>query len=123
MHAPLAHPGSRALLIGANASRALESAHTPAENVPADAPSFFLCHAEDDATVPVGNTIELRAAVRARGIATETHLFTEGGHGFGLRGVVGKPARVWPDPFLTWSRTRGFCSREGELFGAPLVSG
>src|SRR3546814_3387979 len=42
MHAPLAHPGSRALLIGANASRALESAHTPAENVPADAPSFFL---------------------------------------------------------------------------------
>src|SRR3546814_12260400 len=27
MHAPLAHPGSRALLIGANASRALESAH------------------------------------------------------------------------------------------------
>src|SRR3546814_9847962 len=71
MHAPLAHPGSRALLIGANASRALESAHTPAEKVPADAQSFFLCHAEDDATVPVGNTIELRAAVRARGMATE----------------------------------------------------
>src|SRR3546814_1593874 len=54
MHAPLAHPGSRALLIGANAPRSLESAHTPAEHVPADAPSFFLCHAEHDAHVPVG---------------------------------------------------------------------
>ncbi|HVI99984.1 MAG TPA: alpha/beta hydrolase [Sphingomonas sp.] len=108
MHAPLAHAGSRALLIGANASRALESAHTPAENIPADAPPFFLCHAEDDPVVPVGNTIELRAALRARGIVTETHLFTEGGHGFGLRGVVGKPAGVWPDLFLAWSRTRGF---------------
>ncbi|RIA44575.1 acetyl esterase/lipase [Hephaestia caeni] len=109
MHAPLAHPGSRDLLIGANASRALESAHTPAENVPADAPPFFLCHAEDDATVPVGNTIELRAAVRARGIVAETHLFTEGGHGFGLRSVVGKPAGAWPDLFLAWGRMRGFC--------------
>src|SRR3546814_19035084 len=52
MHAPLAHPGSRALLIGANASRALESSHTPAENVPPDAPSLFLCHAEADAPDP-----------------------------------------------------------------------
>src|SRR3546814_9070950 len=101
MHAPLAHPGSRALLIGANASRALESANTPAENVPANAPSFFLCHAEDDATVPVGNTIELRAAVRARGIVTETHRFTEGGQGFGLRGVVGKTARLCAGLFLS----------------------
>src|SRR3546814_20971015 len=97
MHAPLAHPGSRALLIRANASRALESAHTPAENVPADAPSFFLCHAEDEATVPVGNTIELRAAVRASGIATRTHLFTEGSTGFGLGGAVGNPGPAGPD--------------------------
>jgi acetyl esterase/lipase len=108
MHAPLAHPRSRELLIGADATRALESAHSPAKNVPADAPPFFLCHAEDDPAVPVGNTLELRAALRARDITAETHLFAEGGHGFGLRGVVGKPAGVWPDLFLAWSRTQGF---------------
>src|SRR3546814_14745876 len=83
MHAPLAHPGSRALLIGANASLALESAHTPAENVPAHAPSFVLSHDEHHATVPSGTTLALPTAWPARGSETEHQQVTEGGHGFG----------------------------------------
>ena len=48
MTLPVAHAGSRALLIGENASPELERAHSPANNVPDNAPPVFLVHAEDD---------------------------------------------------------------------------
>ncbi len=107
MTAPLAHAGSRALLIGTNAGPELERAHSPQHNVPADAPAFFLVHAEDDDVVPVGNTLEFRAALRARDIPVEMHLFTQGGHGFGLRGAIGKPVEAWPGLFVSWSQSMG----------------
>lgn len=107
MTAPLAHAGSRALLIGKDASPELERAHNPAANMPADAPPHFLCHAEDDGVVPVGNTLILREALVARGITTETHLFPTGGHGFGLRYVAGTPTAIWPELFLAFAKARG----------------
>ena len=57
--------------------------------------------------MPIENTLQFRAALRAQDVATETHLFTHGGHGFGIRRVVGKPAGAWPDLFVTWSRAMG----------------
>jgi acetyl esterase/lipase len=107
MTAPLAHPGSRALLLGANASPALERAHSPASNVTKATPPCFLVHAEDDMTVPVDNSLEMRAALKAAAVPVETHLFTNGGHGFGLRRAMGKPAEAWPELFAAWARTQG----------------
>ena len=107
MDAAIAHPGSRELLIGPRPTAALEAAHSPERNVPADAPPCFLLHAEDDDVVPVENTLRLRAALKAKGIAVETHLFANGGHGFGLRKAVGKPVEAWPDLWRAWARTTG----------------
>lgn len=107
MTAPLAHPGSRELLIGADAAPALERRHTPAANVTRDTPPCFLLHAEDDGSVPVENSIEFRAALKRAGVAVETHLFALGGHGFGLRGTVGKPVAIWPELFHAWARAQG----------------
>lgn len=107
MTAPDAHPGSRTLLVGKNAASALEAAHSPHCNVPANAPPFFLVHAEDDDAVPVNNTLLLRAALKAQNVRVETHLFEFGGHGFGLRKAIGKPAEVWPDLWRAWARTTG----------------
>jgi dipeptidyl aminopeptidase/acylaminoacyl peptidase len=76
--------------------------------VPDDAPPHFLLHAEDDGAVPVANTLELRAALQARSIPVQTHLFAEGGHGFGLRQASGKPVEVWPDLFLRWGQSVGW---------------
>ncbi|MBB4153390.1 acetyl esterase/lipase [Sphingomonas jinjuensis] len=103
MSAPLAHPGSRALLVGAEASAAVERAHSNAANVTARTPPIFMAHAEDDATVPVDNTLEMRAACKRVGVPVETHLFTTGGHGFGLRRAAGKPVAIWPDLFVNWA--------------------
>lgn len=107
MTAPDAHAGSRELLVGKSASPALEAAHSPHRNVPNDAPPFFLLHAEDDDAVPVNNTLLLRAALKAKQIRVETHLFEHGGHGFGLRKAIGKPVEVWPELWRAWARTTG----------------
>lgn len=108
MSLPLAHPGSRALLIGADATPALERAHSTAANVTATTPPIFLVHAEDDDVVSVANTLEMRAACRRAGVSVETHLFANGGHGFGLRRAIGKPVAAWPMLFVEWARSQGF---------------
>jgi acetyl esterase/lipase len=107
MSAPNAHAGSRRSLLGEDPSPALERAHSPHLHVPADAPPTFLLHAEDDASVPVANTLLMRDALRARGVPTEAHLFPDGGHGFGLRLARGKSVEHWPDLFFAWGRYRG----------------
>ncbi|MFV0624370.1 alpha/beta hydrolase [Sphingomonas sp. ac-8] len=107
MRLPLAHPGSRTLLLGDAPTPALEAAHSPQDHVGAATPPCFLMHAEDDDVVPVDNTLAFRAALRRAGVPVETHLFAQGGHGFGLRGVAGKPAAVWPELFVRWADTHG----------------
>lgn len=108
MRAPLAHAGSRTLLLGKNASPALEDAHSPNLYVRPNGPPCFLVAAEDDDSVPVENTLLFRAALKAAKVPVETHLFTKGGHGFGLRRVSGMPAEIWPELFLNWATTQGF---------------
>ena len=107
MRLPFAHPGSRDLLLGPNPTPALEAVHSPEDQVTPATPPTFLVHAEDDPTVPVENSLRLRAALKAKGVPVETHLFTHGGHGFGLRRAMGKPAERWPELFLSWARTQG----------------
>ena len=108
MDAGVAHAGSRELLLGPDPSPELEALHSPDRNVPADAPPFFLLHAEDDDAVPVENTLLLRAALKTKSIPVETHLFEHGGHGFGLRKAIGKPVEVWPDLWRAWAQAKEF---------------
>jgi acetyl esterase/lipase len=108
MALPLAHPGSRTLLLGPSPTSALEQAHSTASNVTPATPPCFLLHAEDDRTVPVDNTLAFRAAAIKAGVAVETHLFATGGHGFGMSRAVGKPVALWPTLFAEWSHAQGF---------------
>ncbi len=108
MSTPHAHAGSRTNMLGANPTPELERAYSPNFNVPANAPPHFILHAEDDDVVPVENALLLREALRAKKIPVETHLFTHGGHGFGLRKAIGKPVEAWPELFLSWTTTQGF---------------
>lgn len=108
MRLPVAHPGSREQLIGKDATPEMERTHSPYLNVPDNAPPTFLVHAEDDDVVPVENSLLFRSALRAKKVPVETHLFTHGGHGFGLRRAIGKPAEAWPDLFMAWGRTQGW---------------
>jgi acetyl esterase/lipase len=107
MDPAIAHLGSRQLLLGAAPTAQQDIGYSPDRAVPADAPPHFLLHAEDDDVVSVENTLRLRAALKAKQIPVETHLFAHGGHGFGLRKAIGKPVELWPDLWRAWARTTG----------------
>ncbi|HEX8568635.1 MAG TPA: alpha/beta hydrolase [Caulobacteraceae bacterium] len=113
MSGPAVHAGSRGALIGANAPQALADAYSPNTTVGVDTPPTFLLHACDDASVPVENALAMAEALRRAKIPLETHLFEEGGHGFGLRLAEGKPVYVWPQLFLRWAERRGLLQEKG----------
>jgi acetyl esterase/lipase len=105
---PLAHKGSRDEMFGANPSAQQIANYSLENRVTADFPATFLVHAIDDASVPVENSLNLLAALRAKQITAECHLFQEGGHGFGIRLAEGKPCRAWPDLVLAWGKRNGW---------------
>lgn len=107
MRAGAAHPGSRERLLGPDPSPAREAAYSMETRVRADAPPVFLLHAADDPAVPVANTLDLHAALRRANVAAEMHIFEEGGHGFGLRGLTGNPVAAWPSLFHAWGVRKG----------------
>jgi acetyl esterase/lipase len=106
MTLPTAHAGSRKNLVGESASAELERAHSPHLHIGRDAPPAFLLHAEDDPSVPVENSLLLRAALLAAKVPVETHLFPDGGHGFGLRLSRGKSVEGWQEIFWAWGVKR-----------------
>jgi acetyl esterase/lipase len=108
MQPPAVHSGSRTQLLGHSPSPERLTLATPSLTVAADTPPTLILHAVDDASVPVENATAMFAALRAAKVPAEMHLFQEGGHGFGLRGIAGKPVAAWPDLMLAWANRHGF---------------
>lgn len=106
MEGAFLHGGSRTQLLGADPSPQRMRAFSLDQDVGAQTPPVFLAHALDDKVVPPENSLAMLAALRARGIAAECHLFENGGHGFGLVTPPAAPA-PWPDLFLTFARRHG----------------
>jgi len=110
---PGAHPGSLEKLLGPNPTPAAIAAYSCDRHVRADGPPSFLCLAMDDDVVPpLENGITMFNALHAAKVAVEMHLFQQGGHGFSIRGAIGKPCAAWPDLFLTWAATQGYTPRQ-----------
>lgn len=101
------HGGSRQQLLGAHPTPEQIALYSPERQIGADLPPVFLLHAADDKAVPVENSLMMFSALKARAIPTEMHIFEEGGHGFGLRFVTGKPVAAWPGLFETFAKRHG----------------
>ena len=73
---------------------------------PKDAPPAFLCVAADDKG-PTGTAVELFQKLREAGVSAELHIFSKGGHGFGMRD---RPLAItgWPSRFHEWMADQGF---------------
>lgn len=108
MTTPHLHQGSRDHLLGSDPSPELIAAWSLENLVTGDMPPTWLLHAMDDEAVPPENSLMLQAALRAAGVPHEAHYFQEGGHGFGVRLIQGRPAAVWPDLVLAWGRRNGW---------------
>jgi acetyl esterase/lipase len=87
---------------------------TPEEIVvPEDAPPIFLVHADDDKVVTASeNSVRLYEAWKKRGLSAELHVYSNGGHGFGMR-KRGLAVDSWPERFKEWLAALGLLKAEG----------
>jgi acetyl esterase/lipase len=105
---PSAHTGSAHNMLGHNPAPDRVARYSPQNGVTAQTPPTFLLHALDDKGVSPENSLLMLAALQRQDVPAEAHFFQEGGHGFGLRGAVGKPVAAWPSLYLAWARRNGF---------------
>ncbi len=108
MSDPFVHAGSRKEMLGETPSPDAVARYSLERMDWTDRPPVFLLHAMDDEAVPVENSLQLLTALKAAGVPAEAHLFQEGGHGFGIRLIAGRPAAVWPEMVLRWAARRGW---------------
>lgn len=108
MHDPFVHAGSRLALLGEAPTAERLDAYSLEKMDWAGRPPTILIHALDDTSVPPENSLQLLTTIRAAGVTTEAHFFQEGGHGFGIRLIAGRPAEVWPQLALRWAARLGW---------------
>lgn len=71
-----------------------------------DTPPTFLAQAEDDDVDGVNQSLVYYAALKKADVPVEMHLYTHGGHAFGLRKTA-QPISDWPHLVEVWLRTIG----------------
>ncbi len=77
-----------------------------ASKIPADAPPLFILCAGDDPLVPAINSANLFSIWNAAGHSAEVHIYSKGGHGFGMH-KQGLPVDHWIDRYGDWLDTQG----------------
>lgn len=76
----------------------------PEIRVDKNSPPTFFAHAHDDGISPLNSAL-MYAALKKAGVPSELHIFTQGGHGFGLR-PTDQPCSKWPQHCEAWMRVR-----------------
>jgi acetyl esterase/lipase len=76
--------------------------------VTASTPPTFLVAADDDPAVnPAENAGRFFAALRGAKVPAELHIYSSGGHGFGIQ-KTGKTSAAWPDALVSWLKEAHF---------------
>lgn len=74
-------------------------------------PAIFIAQAGDDPGSD--NSVYLYLALKKAGVPSELHMYTKGGHGFGIK-QTGKPSATWTDRCAEWMRSEGILPAEPE---------
>ena len=107
MAPPYTHGGSRRNLLGAEPDPALVASLSNETQVGKDTPPTFLAHTDQDAAVPVENSLLFALALRKAKVPMELHVFEKGQHGLGL-GRDGFAFSEWPGLCARWLDGQGF---------------
>jgi acetyl esterase/lipase len=94
---PAARPSFAALVYGA------PFGVMPA--IPAKLPPIFMAWAQDD-SLAAGSMVRFRRALQAAGTRPAVHVYSAGGHGFGVK-KQGTSSDRWLDDFFAWLQTTG----------------
>jgi acetyl esterase/lipase len=79
-------------------------AFSPDIPVTAETPPSFILQAENDYAAHVENAVQYFMALKQAKVPAELHVYTEGGHGFGLR-RTSLPITAWTDLADRWLKT------------------
>jgi acetyl esterase/lipase len=69
-------------------------------------PPMFIVHTYDD-FVPVENPLVIFQELKRAGVSAELHIYSEGGHGYGLR-ETHQPVTTWQHRMADWMRVKGW---------------
>ena len=69
--------------------------------VTAATPRTFLVHADDDKLAAVDNSVRFYQALKTAKVPAELHVYSSGGHGFGIR-RTDKTSAAWPQALAAW---------------------
>jgi acetyl esterase/lipase len=101
-----AHGGSRKNLLGPDESDQLVKYYSNELMVSATTPPTFLVHAQDDAGVPVENSINYFLALKQYKIPAELHIYPTGGHGFSLKTAGKGSVDTWTTAMENFLKSR-----------------
>lgn len=79
--------------------------------IPAKLPPMFMAWAQDD-PVALRPVVKFYDALTAAGHKPEAHIFSSGGHGFGMK-KQGTSSDHWINAFYHWLEAQGFTGRAG----------
>lgn len=71
-------------------------------------PPMFFMNALDDRLTPADRCIEFFKRIHEKGVPSELHLYSQGGHGFDLGESKGASTPMWKESFVAWLADTGF---------------
>jgi acetyl esterase/lipase len=83
----------------------------PVQPVPADAPPMLVICATDDPLGLADGSIELYSSWHKSGKSVGLHMYSKGGHGFGMK-VQGLPSDHWIERFYDWALAQQLIAAE-----------
>jgi len=75
-----------------------------------NSPPCFFAHAYNDGISPE-NSLRMALALKQNNVNAEVHIYSTGGHGFGLRKSE-DPCCTWPDRCTEWFKKQGYLGTE-----------
>lgn len=78
--------------------------------IPKDLPPIFMAWAQDDTTA-LKPILRFHDALRAAGHRPEVHVFSKGGHGFGMK-KQGTSSDYWIDAFYYWLESQNLTNQQ-----------
>jgi acetyl esterase/lipase len=94
------HLGSRTHLLGEKPTSEQIEYYSAELRVTPGTPPTFLMHAQDDAVVPVQNSLRFYEACVCQHVPAALHLYPQGGHGFGMHNSTTQDE--WVNHLRTW---------------------
>lgn len=77
-----------------------------------ESPPVFMACAYDDRPDISEGLAELYLRFKKVGVRSELHIYSTGGHGFGVRATNSRPAGAWTERFLEWMKDSNFLPKQ-----------